>query len=150
MSKFFLRFFIIVIISVVPVIIFLSYFGVETDRFDGLIKNRANEVNRYIKLEFKKTKIHLNLNELNLAIKLQNPKILIKNHEIDLSKLNLFLSLKSYFSSDFLLKRAEVSFAENDIKDLRNNLENTDPDSVLDGDIDEFLEAALYQTKENK
>ena len=34
------------------------------------------------------------------------------------------------------------------VKDLRNNLENTDPDSVLNGDIDEFLEAALYQTKE--
>ena len=33
------------------------------------------------------------------------------------------------------------------VKDLRNNLENTDPDSVLDGDIDGFLEAALYQTK---
>ena len=31
------------------------------------------------------------------------------------------------------------------VKDLRNNLENTDPESVLDGDIDEFLEAALYQ-----
>ena len=36
------------------------------------------------------------------------------------------------------------------VKDLRNNLENTDPDSVLDGDIDEFLEAALYQTKNKK
>ena len=33
------------------------------------------------------------------------------------------------------------------VKDLRNSLENTDPESVLDGDIDEFLEAALYQTK---
>ena len=36
------------------------------------------------------------------------------------------------------------------VKDLRNSLENTDPESVLDGDIDEFLEAALYQTKEKK
>ena len=35
------------------------------------------------------------------------------------------------------------------VKDLRNNLENTDPESVLDGDIDAFLEAALYQTEEN-
>ena len=33
------------------------------------------------------------------------------------------------------------------VKDLRNNLENTSPDSVLDGDIDGFLEAALYQKK---
>ena len=35
-----------------------------------------------------------------------------------LSKLDLFLSLKSFFSSDFLLKRAEVAFIKNDIKDL--------------------------------
>ena len=36
------------------------------------------------------------------------------------------------------------------VKDLRNNLESTDPESVLDGNIDIFLEAALYKTKENK
>ena len=36
------------------------------------------------------------------------------------------------------------------VKDLRNNLENTDPESVLDGDIDEFLEAALYKNKGKK
>ena len=36
------------------------------------------------------------------------------------------------------------------VKDLRNSLENTDPESVLDGDIDGFLEAALYQTKNKK
>ena len=35
------------------------------------------------------------------------------------------------------------------VKDLRNSLENTDPDGVLDGDIDSFLEAALYQNKKN-
>ena len=35
------------------------------------------------------------------------------------------------------------------VKDLRNNVENTDPENVLDGDIDSFLEAALYQTIKN-
>jgi len=35
------------------------------------------------------------------------------------------------------------------VKDLRNNLENTDPESVLDGEIDSFLEAALYKKKDN-
>ena len=34
------------------------------------------------------------------------------------------------------------------VKDLRNNLENTDPASVLDGDIDGFLESALYKKGE--
>ena len=36
------------------------------------------------------------------------------------------------------------------VKDLRNNLENTDPESVLNGEIDGFLESALYETKERK
>ncbi len=33
------------------------------------------------------------------------------------------------------------------VKDLRNGVENTDPENVLNGDIDDFLESALYQTK---
>ena len=36
------------------------------------------------------------------------------------------------------------------VKDLRNNLENPDPESVLDGNINGFLEAALYQSKNKK
>ena len=118
MGKFFLRFFLIVLIVAVSAIIFLSFFGIETDKFDGLIKSKANEVNKYVKLEFQKTKIHINLAELNLGVKLQNPKILVKNNEIILSKLNLFLPLRSFITSDFLLRRAEVSFVKNDIKDL--------------------------------
>ena len=118
MGKFFIRFLLVVLIVVVSLVIFLTYFGLETDRFDNLIKNRTNEISQNIKLEFQKTKTHLNPIELNLVVKLQNPKILIKNNEIDLSKLDLFLSLKSFFSSDFLLKKVEVAFIKNDIKDL--------------------------------
>ena len=118
MSKFFLRFFLIVLIVAVFAIIFLSYFGLSTDKFDGLIKSKANGINRYVKLGFQETKVHINPTELNLVVKLQNPKILVKNNEIILSKLNLFLPLKSFFTSDFLLKKVEIAFVKNDIKDL--------------------------------
>ena len=36
------------------------------------------------------------------------------------------------------------------VKDLRNNLENSDPERVLNGEIDDFLEAALYQTTKDR
>ena len=36
------------------------------------------------------------------------------------------------------------------VKDLRNSLENTDPESVLNGGIDEFLEKSLYHTVKEK
>ena len=33
------------------------------------------------------------------------------------------------------------------VKDNRTNFESTNPDKVLDGEIDEFLENSLYQIK---
>ena len=33
------------------------------------------------------------------------------------------------------------------VKDNRTNFESSNPDKVLDGDIDEFLEKSLYQIK---
>jgi len=83
MGKFFLRFFLIVLIVIVSVVIFLTYFGLETDRFDNLIKNKTNEINQNVKLDFQKTKIHLNPTELDLVVKLQKPKVLSKNGEIN-------------------------------------------------------------------
>ena len=118
MVKFLLRFFLLTLVTLIIIIIFLSYFGLETDKFNDLIKNKANEEHEQVKLEFKETKIHLNLRELNLAVKLKKPKILIKKNEIILSKLNLFLPLRSFITSDFLLERAEIAFVQNDIKDL--------------------------------
>ena len=118
MGKFLLRFFILLLVIVFSFIFYLSYFGIETDKFDALIKEKANEVNQNVKLEFNKTKIHINATELNLVVKLKKPKILIRSNQIDLSKLNLFLSIKSIFSQNFLLKRAEVAFVKNSIKDL--------------------------------
>ena len=118
MVKFFLRFFVIVLIVAISTIIFLSNIGFKTDKFDDVIKSKANEVNQYVKLGFQKTRIYLNPTELNLVVKLQYPKILVKNNEIILKKLDLYLSLRSFVTSDFLLKRGEISFAKNDIKDL--------------------------------
>ena len=118
MFKFLFKILSILIIIIVFIITYLSYFGLETDKFDDLIKKKANEANQNVQLEFNKTKIHLNPKEFNLAVKLQNPKILIKSNEINLSKIDLFLALKSFITSDFLLQRVEIAFFKNDIKDL--------------------------------
>jgi len=118
MFKFLLKLFIFLFLIILSILSYLSYFGIETDKFDSLIKNKANEVNRHVKLDFEKIKIHVSLRELDLVVRLQQPKVLVKENEIKLSKLNLFLPLKSFFSSDFLLKKGIIAFEKNDIKDL--------------------------------
>ena len=118
MIKFLLKFLFLLFVFLILVTVYISFFGIETDKFNNLIKEKANKVNRYVKLEFNKTKIHLNPKELNLVVKLKNPKILAKENEIILSKFDLFLPLESFFTSDFLLKRVELAFSKNDINIL--------------------------------
>jgi len=118
MLKFVIRFLIVLFIVSIASIAYLSYFGIETNKFDNLIKNKTNSITQYAGLDFENTKIHLNIKELNLAVKLKNPKILVKKNKINLSRLNFYLSLKSFFSSAFLLERAEISFIQNDIRDI--------------------------------
>ena len=77
MGKFFLRSFIILLVIFFSFILYLSFFGIETNKFDSLIKEKANEVNQNVKLEFNKTKTHLNLKEVNLAVKLKEPRVII-------------------------------------------------------------------------
>ena len=118
MGKFLLKYFIFSLIFLFLIIIYLAYFGIETDKFDQLIKQKVNESNRYAELEFNKTKIHLNARQLNIFVKLQDPKILIKGNEIKLSKIDLILSLKSLYKIKVILKKAEIGFKKNNISDL--------------------------------
>ena len=118
MGKFLLKFFIILTVLLFSIIIYLAYFGIETDRFDKLIKQKANETNNYAKLDFNKTKIHLNIRKLNIFIKLQDPKILLKGNVINLSKVNIVLSAKSLYKPKVILRNAEIAFEKNSINDL--------------------------------
>ena len=86
MIKFLLKFFLIFLVIIISSIIFLSYVGLETDKFDSFIKNKANEVNKNVKLEFNKTKIHIDISDLKLHLKLQDHKVLLKNDAIELLK----------------------------------------------------------------
>jgi|TARA_B110000438_G_C15815444_1_gene651735 hypothetical protein len=116
--KLFFKFFLFLLVISSSIIIFLSYVGYKTDRFDLLIQKKSNKLNNYVKIEFNKTRTYLSIPNLELIVKLQNPKILIKNKEINLSKLNFSLSLKSFYKSEFILKKANIGFQKNDIKDL--------------------------------
>jgi len=116
--KLLLKFLLLVVSILFLLIIFLTYVGLETDRLDSLIKKKSNTINNNIKIKFNKTKIYLDIRNLKILVKLQNPKVVLKKNEINLSKLNLSISLKSFYKSNFILERVNIAFKKNDIKDL--------------------------------
>jgi len=96
--KLLLKFLLLVVSILFLLIIYLTYVGLETDRLDSLIKKKSNTINNNIKIKFNKTKIYLDIRNLKILVKLQNPKVVLKKNEINLSKLNLSISLKSFIN----------------------------------------------------
>ena len=101
----------------------------------------------------------------NIVVQCQNQRSQHKNKEtcFNMLKARLYkyeLNKKEKTSEDLAKSKTEIGWGHQIrsyvlqpyqlVKDMRNSFENTDPESVLDGDIDEFLEAALYETKEKK
>ena len=100
----------------------------------------------------------------NIVVQCQNERSQHKNKEtcFNMLKARLYkfeIQKKEEASENLAKSKTEIGWGHQIrsyvlqpyrlVKDLRNNLENTDPESVLDGDIDEFLEAALYKKKKN-
>ena len=98
----------------------------------------------------------------NIVVQCQNERSQHKNKEtcFNMLKARLYkfeIQKKEEASENLAKSKTEIGWGHQIrsyvlqpyrlVKDLRNNLENTDPESVLDGDIDEFLEAALYKKK---
>ena len=140
MKFFFLRLFFVTLIVAITSILFLNYFGIETDRFDKLIKNKANNINQNVKLDFNKVKIYINIRELGLLVKLKQPKIIIKNNTIDITKLNLFLLIKSFYNPNFILKKANIAFKKNDIKDL-TKITNIFFPKIINNELNKIFES---------
>jgi peptide chain release factor 2 len=96
----------------------------------------------------------------NIVVQCQNERSQHKNKEtcLNMLKARLYkyeMEKKEQASENLAKSKTDIGWGHQIrsyvlqpyqlVKDMRNNLENTDPEGVLDGDIDSFLEAALYQ-----
>ena len=65
-------------------ITYLTFVGIETDRFNKQIYKKINELDQDIKLDLKKIKLVLDPINLNFKIKTLGPKIKTRNEVIEL------------------------------------------------------------------
>ena len=98
----------------------------------GIVSQCQNERSQHKNKEtcFKMLKARLYEHEIQLREK-ENQKAISSKTDIGWGH-----QIRSYVLQPYRL-----------VKDLRNNYENTNPDSVLNGDIDEFLENSLFRSK---
>ena len=64
------------------VIIYLSFYGIKTDKFNQVISNQLKKNNQKISVKLNDIKLHLDPINFNISLETKNPKIILENKEI--------------------------------------------------------------------
>jgi len=126
-----INFFGILLLLLLLIIVYLSYFGIETKKFNQLIKDQISTKNSKINIELNKVKILLNIRDFSFNIKTINPKVFYKEKQIKLDKISSNFSLNRFFSKKLFIDDLEISTQEIEIKDILSILRSYSPSIQL-------------------
>jgi hypothetical protein len=112
-----IKYFIYSLTILIIILGYLSYFGVETKRFNGLIKDTFIS-NKNVNIDLKTIKILLNLKNLSFTLKTKNPEISFEDKKIKLESIKTNLLISSLFNKNFSVKKLEISTKEVEVKDI--------------------------------
>ena len=118
MVKNIIKYFGYFIAILVIIIMYLSYFGIETKRFNELIKDRVEQTNQNIDIELEKVKILLSPTSLNVSLETLETKILFENKKINLKKVGINLSIRSFLSRQFAIESLKIITKDNSAKNI--------------------------------
>ena len=118
--RFVLKFLSVIFFFIVFSLVYLSIFGIETNKFNNQILNKVERINKDIKFELKKIKIVLNPFSLRLEAKTIGPKLIDvrSNNIIDLESIKTEILISSFFSDDLKIENIEISSKSLEIKNL--------------------------------
>ena len=108
MKKFFLSIFLLLLVSFVFLISYLSFYGYETDRFNNIIKSEIKKNEKNIDLDFKKISILLDIKKLTLFIKFIDPEVEYQSAKIPLDTLRANIDLVSTLKKEVGIKKIIV------------------------------------------
>ena len=118
--RFVLKFLSVIFFLIVFSLVYLSIFGIETNKFNNQILNKVERINKDIKFELKKIKIVLNPFSFRLEAKTIGPKLIDvrSNNIIDLESIKTEILISSFFSDDLKIENIEISSKSLEIKNL--------------------------------
>ena len=98
---------------------YLAYFGIETSKFNSIIKDKIKNQNSQIDIDLNKANLYLDLKNLSIRIITKNPKLIFNNSKkIELEEVSSNISILSYVQNKFSIKNLSVKSKNNEIKDF--------------------------------
>ena len=119
-------------------IIYLSIFGIKTDKFNNQITNNILRINSKINLSLKDVNYLLNPYNFTINIKTTNPKILLEGRSLGIKEIQSNVALKSLINDQFSIDDLQITTKEiklNDIIALARVFQNSTQLFILDSII---------------
>jgi len=118
MKKNLLKYIFIIIVIFSFLIIYLSTFGLETEKFNTQIKNKIYQTNKNFEVELEKIKFTLNPLVFKINAKTIAPKIFYKDKKIQLEYIKTQISLISFIKNKIISSKLKISTRSILLKDL--------------------------------
>ena len=142
MKKLFLSIFLLLIVSFVGLIFYLSFYGYETDKFNNIIKSEIKKSEKNIDLNFEKVSILLDVKKLTLFIKFIDPKVEYQSATIPLDMLRANIDLVSTLKKEIGIKKIIVETKYLDFKSIKP--------AISQLKVDEFDKSSFEKIKKSK
>ena len=117
MKKIAINIFSIIIILIITVIIILSTVGIETNKFNKLIIDKASQT-KNIKLKLETIKFKLNPREFSLFIETKKPKVIYREIFIPIKNIKIYIDFLTLLKSEPIIKKTTLVLEEIDISQI--------------------------------
>ncbi len=116
--KIILRLVFFVLLTIFSFIIYISFIGIETTRFNNQIQSKIQNINKNLNIELKEVKIIFNPLKFNLSAKTIGPKIFYQRNFLEIENIKTSVSIRSLFKDEFSIEMLDISTKSIEIKDL--------------------------------
>jgi len=155
MRKYILFSILSVVVLIVISLIYLSFYGIKTNKFNEILNERVRNIDSKILLELKDVFLKLNFAERSIRINTKDSKVYIEESEIILSEIDVNLDLIKLLKRENSIKKIKIISKKNSIKnvaDFLNSYKFSLPRLVIYNQIksgDIKATANIYYDKEN-
>ena len=118
MKKVVFNFILIFIFLFVSLLIILSTYGVETDKFNKIIIKKISQT-KNIDIKLNTIKFKINPKELSLFLETQNPEITSRDISVPSKNIKVYIDFLSLLKSDTQIKKINLILKELDITQLK-------------------------------
>jgi len=143
MKKFLISFTLLTLLTISILILYLSFYGYQTDRFNKIIKTEIEKNQKIINLNFKKTSFLLDIKKINLLVKFIDPKIEYKSIEIPIKSLKVNLDLVLLIKNEVGIRNIELETNYLDIDLLKLQISNLLKNKLIKNNLKKLEKAKI-------